>query len=97
VRTRDIRRILDEGRAIHGERVVVFLAPGEDRVAVIAGRKVGKAVQRNRARRVLRMAWRDVRAQVAGDDVVLVARASIAGARSPEVATEIRTLLGGAR
>jgi hypothetical protein len=43
------------------------------------------------------MAWRDVRAQVAGDDVVLVARASIAGARSPEVATEIRTLLGGAR
>jgi ribonuclease P protein component len=97
VRTRDIRRILDEGRAIHGERVVVFLAPGEDRVAVIAGRKVGKAVQRNRARRVLRMAWRDVHAQVTGDDVVLVARASIAGARSPEVATEIRALLDGVR
>jgi ribonuclease P protein component len=97
VRTREIRRILDEGRAIHGERVVVFLAPGEDRVAVIAGRKVGKAVQRNRARRVLRSAWRDVRSTVAGSDAVLVARASIAGAHSTEVATEIRALLGGAR
>jgi ribonuclease P protein component len=97
VRTREIRRILDEGRAIHGARVVVFLAPGEDRVAVIAGRRVGKAVQRNRARRVLRMAWHDVRAQAAGDDAVLIARASIAGARSPEIATEIRALLGRGR
>jgi ribonuclease P protein component len=97
VRTREIRRILDEGRAIHGEHVVVFLAKGEDRVAVIAGRKVGKAVQRNRARRVLRMAWRDVRGQVAGDDAVLIARASIVGARSPEIASEIRALLDGAR
>jgi ribonuclease P protein component len=97
VRTREIKRILDEGRAIHGEHVVVFLAPGADRVAVIAGRKVGKAVQRNRARRVLRAAWHDVRPYAAGSDAVLVARASIPGARSAELATEMRALLVGAR
>jgi ribonuclease P protein component len=97
VRTREIRRILDEGRVIHGERVVVFLAPGEDRVAVIAGRKVGKAVQRNRARRVIRAAWAEARSSAAGEDAVLVARAAIAGARSQDVASEMRALLGGGR
>jgi ribonuclease P protein component len=97
VRAREVKRVFDEGRAVHGMRVVMFLAPGQDRVAVIAGRKVGKAVQRNRARRVLRAAWRSVQPAAAGSDVVLVARAAIAGARTDDVVAELQALLGGRR
>jgi ribonuclease P protein component len=96
VRTREIKRILDAGRPSHGQRVVVFLAPGPGRVAVIAGKKVGKAVQRNRARRVLRAAW----PQVAPDgrtDAVLVARAGILGAKTQDLVDEMSELLGGPR
>jgi ribonuclease P protein component len=74
--------------------VVVFLALGTGQTAVVAGRKVGGAVQRNRARRVLRAAWPSV-AHLVGpnDDVVLVARAAIAGARTQDLVTELTELL----
>jgi ribonuclease P protein component len=74
--------------------VVLFLAPGTGGSAVIAGRKIGGAVQRNRSRRILREAWRVV-APLAGpdDDVVLVARAAIAGAGTQDLVAEMTELL----
>lgn len=58
------------------------------RVAVVASRRVGTAVTRNRAKRLLReaagrLAWRD------GFDVVLVARAAIIGASMWEVLADL--------
>ena len=44
--------------------MVLFLTPGSGRFAVVAGRRVGGAVQRNRARRILREAWRQIASQV---------------------------------
>lgn len=61
------------------------------RVAVIASRKVGGAVQRNRAKRVLREAARAVPLDV-GLDVVLIARAGAARVPMGEVAAELRQL-----
>jgi ribonuclease P protein component len=98
VRSREIKRIVREGRPEHGERVVVFLAPGPDRFAVVASKKVGGAVQRNRARRILREAWRSVSGLAPGRDAVLVARAKIAGARTQDLVVEMQDLLNeGAR
>ena len=94
MRSREIRRILDAGRPARGERVIVFLAPGHDRVAVIAGKRVGGAVQRNRARRVLREAWRQM-AEPTGRDAVLVARTPILGAKSQDLVGEMTELLSG--
>jgi ribonuclease P protein component len=59
--------------------VTVFMAPGEPgppRVAVVAGRKVGSAVRRNRAKRRLReaVAGAPVRA---GFDYLVVASAAV--------------------
>ncbi len=78
--------------------MVLFVAPGTGEVAFAAGRRVGGAVPRNRARRILRAAWRELASDV-GDryDVVLVARDAIRGARSRELVAEVDGLLSRAQ
>ena len=74
--------------------MVVFVAPGTGGVAFVAGRRVGGAVVRNRARRILRAAWRELASGVRdGYDIVLVARDTIRGARSHELIAEVDGLL----
>ena len=74
--------------------MVVFVLPGTGSAAFVAGRRVGGAVSRNRARRILRAAWRELAPRVVdGYDVVLVARTSIAGARSEELVAEVEQVL----
>ncbi len=87
-----------EGRPFRGGRVVAFVAPGSGNVAFVAGRRVGGAVVRNRARRVLRAAWRELipRAEL-DSDIVLVARAAIEGAKTQDVVAELSELLRRAR
>jgi ribonuclease P protein component len=73
--------------------VVLFLAPGSGQSAVVATRRVGGAVERNRARRVLRAAWREVAPQVGNDnDVVLVAREAIVGAKTQDLVADMTEL-----
>lgn len=94
MKTAGVQRVFREGRAVPGERLVVYLAPGDGDVATVAGRKVGGAVERNRARRVIRAALRAaVPQRLADRDLVVVARPSIRGARSPDLVAEIRDLL----
>jgi ribonuclease P protein component len=63
-------------------------------VGVVAGRAVGGAVDRNRAKRLLREAARACQAQMEpGWDVVLIARAPLAGARLEAVRAAVRQLL----
>ena len=86
--------MFDEGRPVHGERVVLFHAPGSGQTAMVATRRVGGAVERNRARRILRAAWREVALQaLEGFDVVLVAREAIRGAKTRDVVVEMSDLL----
>jgi ribonuclease P protein component len=94
MRSRDVRRVFDRGRPLHGRRVVVFLAPGTGAAAFVAGRKVGNAVNRNRARRILRAAWLEVAPRIGnGHDTVLVARAAIRGAKTQDLVAEMTELL----
>lgn len=89
-----VARTLSSGQAFHGERVVVFVAPGAGSAAFVAGRRIGGAVLRNRARRILRAAWRELADEVEdGYDVVVVARAAIVGARTQELVAEVAELL----
>ena len=94
VRTPAIRRVFRDGRPVHGKRVVLFVAPGSGGSALVAGRRIGGAVQRNRARRVLRAALREVAPRgVEGRDVVLVARETIRDARTQDLIEEMTELL----
>ncbi len=73
------QRVFDQGQTVGNRAVALFVcpqeAPGESRLAIVAGKRLGKATVRNRARRRLREA---IRAQGAtwavGQDMVVVAR-----------------------
>jgi ribonuclease P protein component len=76
--------------------VILYVAPGpgDGRTAFVAGRRVGGAVVRNRARRVLREAWRALSPSMPPEtDVVIVARSGILRARTQELEIEMRELL----
>ncbi len=74
--------------------MVVFLAPGLGGFAVVASRRVGGAVVRNRARRILREAWGQVAPQARRDfDVVLVAKPAIRDAKTQDLVAEMADLL----
>ena len=73
-------------------------APVGTRVGVVAGRSVGNAVKRNRAKRLLREAMRAYRAQLAdGWDVMLIARAPLAGVKLKQAQAAVGELLKRAR
>jgi ribonuclease P protein component len=94
VRTPAIQRVFRDGRPVHGKRVVLFVGPGSGEAALVAGTKSGGAVPRNRARRVLRAALREVAPRgVEGRDVVVVARESIRDARTQDLIEEMTELL----
>jgi ribonuclease P protein component len=74
--------------------VVAFVARGPGRATFVAGKKVGGAVERNRARRVLRAAWREVGPLLVEEaDIVWVARPSIRGAKTQDLVAEMTELL----
>jgi len=76
--------------------VILYVAPraGPTDAAFVASRRVGGAVARNRARRIMRAAWRELRTLVQGNlDIVFVARESIQGAKTQDLEAEMRELL----
>lgn len=88
---RDISAVLRGRRQRAGRLCVLHLGVGPDgpaRVAVVASRRVGHAVARNRAKRLLREASRVVPWRH-GLDVVLVARAAAASSSFAEVRDEL--------
>ena len=94
MRTRGIQRVFRDGQSVHGKRVVLFVAPGSGELALVAGKKIGGAVQRNRARRVLRAALHEVAPRgVDGRDVVVVAREAMRDARTQDLIAEMTELL----
>ena len=67
---------------------------GPGRLTAVASRRVGGAVQRNRAKRVLRAAAAEV-GVAPGVDIALVARRGAVDSTSPDVADELRALFPG--
>jgi ribonuclease P protein component len=89
-----VQRVFETGTSTHGTRMVVLLAPGLGGFTVVASRRVGSAVRRNRARRILREAWGQVAPQAKREfDVVLVAKPAIVGAKTQDLVAEMADLL----
>ena len=86
---RDFLRLYKKGRCQAGPLLVVYARRGgrrDRRVGITATKKAGGAVQRNRAKRLIRAAWREVEAGVPGGwDFVFVARARTSQAKMQQV------------
>lgn len=85
------------GKSYAHPLVVLVVFPNqlnEVRVGVTAGRSVGNAVKRNRAKRLIRAAINPLLAFIEpGWDCVLIARKPILNVKSPEVKKAIAGLL----
>jgi ribonuclease P protein component len=97
-RNAEFALVYTRGRKLVAPALVLFLlesAP-DHRVAFVASRKVGGAVQRNRAKRLLRAALVSVEtgAPTVGGWLVLVARRDILKLTSGQVGDQLRELLG---
>ena len=98
----DFKRVRRAGKS-HAHPLVVLVASRNDlscsRIAVTAGKAVGAAVQRNRAKRRLRAAIQGLLPRVAaGWDLILIARPGIGEAAWPDVCEAVETVVrrGGA-
>lgn len=98
----DFARLKEQGRRVAVGCVVLNWQTKPDsggpRLGVISSRKLGNAVVRNRARRLLREAFRRTQHQLAmGCDLVLVARNSIVGLPQAGVDRDYQEALRRAR
>ena len=86
---KEFRRAYYRGRAFTTPVVVVYVLKnhkGINRIGLTATKKIGKAVRRNRARRVLKEAYRLLEPQFpVGNDYVFVARTKTVFASTQEV------------
>lgn len=86
----EFRRIYARGKSYVSQGLVMYVMKRRGnnlRVGITAGKKVGGAVSRNRARRVIRSAFSQFAPRVQrGYDIVFVARARTVEQKSTEVA-----------
>ncbi len=85
---RDFLNLYKKGRYIASKYTVIYVKPNGrpfNRFGITAGKKIGNAVCRNRAKRLIRLAYRNSEiALPIGIDIVIVARSGILGIKSDE-------------
>lgn len=96
----EYQRIYDQGTKVHGRSFTLFrLSNGlpQGRLGIAATRKLGNAVTRNRAKRVIREIFRRNKAatgvDVAGVDIVIVPRRELLGMSLVALEREFRSSL----
>ncbi len=93
----DFRRAYKRGKCVRFPEVVVYInrnRTGEVRYGITSSKKIGNAVTRNRARRVIRAAFFSSDVPVKrGFDLVFVARSSTAACKSTELVPRIQKAL----
>lgn len=88
-RNNDFRRLYRRGKSMVHPLLVVYYSRnrlGCNRVGITTSKKIGKAVERNRARRVIREAYRALAPRLrTGYDLVFVARSRTAASKTADV------------
>ena len=96
-RSTDFKRVRSSGKSYAHPLVALYVTPSDQpgiRVGVTATRTIGNAVQRNRAKRLLRAAMADLMPDtVPGSDLLLVARTPLPLADFSQTRTALASLL----
>lgn len=97
-RRAEFQRVFDGGLRIRGRFLTLLLAPNEAstaRLGIVASRKLGDAVRRNRAKRVIREIFRlnPQPGEARGVDIVVIPRVELFGATYTTLVEDYRTAL----
>ena len=91
---KDFLNLYRKGKYIPSKYSVIYVKPNGrpfNRLGITAGKKIGNAVHRNRAKRLIRLAYRENElAMPVGIDVVIVARSAICEIKSDEYCSYMR-------
>jgi ribonuclease P protein component len=100
-RSEDFKRVRRSGKSYAHPLVVLIVQTHEQprlKVGVAAGRTVGTAVHRNRAKRLIREAMRPLLPDIASNlDLILIARPGLVTATLEETRQALFNLLGRAK
>jgi ribonuclease P protein component len=92
-RRAEFQRVFETGFRVHGRFLTLVAAPnrgGVARLGIVASRKLGDAVRRNRAKRLIREIFRQVNEARPGLDVVVIPRRELFDAAYASLDTDFR-------
>ena len=96
-RSEDFKRVRRSGKSYAHPLVVLIVQKSDQprlKIGIAAGRTVGTAVYRNRAKRLLREAMRTLIPNIASNlDLILIARPGLASATLEDARQAVRNLL----